>query len=83
MRSGVGDVRFVRVPGYRRIYLVLAKPNSFQCLTELDISEVPINDFDLTHVHHLPRLTTLVLNNTGIGNEACVDLDHALSLIDA
>jgi hypothetical protein len=51
---------------------VLAKPNSFQCLTELNLSETLIQDFDLTYIHHLPRLTTLLLNNTGIGNEASV-----------
>jgi hypothetical protein len=51
---------------------VLAKPHSFQCLTELDLSDVPLSDYDLTHLHHLPRLSTLLLNATGIGNEACV-----------
>jgi hypothetical protein len=51
---------------------VLAKPHSFQCLTELDLSDAPLSDYDLTHIHHLPRLSTLLLNATGIGNEACV-----------
>lgn len=50
---------------------MLGRPNSFLCLTELDLSETPLRDFDLTRVHHLP-LRTLLLNNTGIGNEACV-----------
>jgi hypothetical protein len=51
---------------------VLAKPHSFQCLTELDLSDAPLSDYELTHIHHLPRLSTLLLNATGIGNEACV-----------
>jgi hypothetical protein len=48
----------------------LAKPCSFQCLTELNLSEVSLQDLDLIHVHHLPRLSTLLLNETGIGPEA-------------
>jgi hypothetical protein len=51
---------------------VLAKPHSFQCLTELDLSDTTISDYDLTHIHHLPRLSTLLLNATGVGNEAYI-----------
>jgi hypothetical protein len=49
--------------------VVLGKPNSFLCLKEVDLSNVLLQDFDLTQIHHLP-LTTLLLNNTGIGDEA-------------
>ncbi|KAJ7629683.1 hypothetical protein DFH06DRAFT_1439985, partial [Mycena polygramma] len=31
-------------------------------------------DIDLVHIHHLPRFVTLLLNNTGIGNEAIFHL---------
>ena len=52
------------------ISLVFTRPYSFHHLSELTLSDVPLDDFDLVHVHHLPQLAILHLNNTGIGNEA-------------
>ncbi|KAG6871464.1 hypothetical protein C0993_003258, partial [Termitomyces sp. T159_Od127] len=45
-------------------------PNSFLFVTELSIRDVSIDDFELRHIHHLPRLATLLLDNTSISNEA-------------
>jgi hypothetical protein len=53
-------------------YSVFNKPHSFLFLSELSFSDTPIEDFDLVHIHHLPRLASLMLDNTGIGNEAFV-----------
>jgi hypothetical protein len=47
-----------------------SKPNSFAFLSELSFTGATISDFDLTHIQHLPKLSTLLLNNTGISNEA-------------
>ena len=47
-------------------------PNSFLSLTELSFSGIRIHDLDLIHIRHLPKLSVLFLNNTGIGNEAYV-----------
>ncbi|KIJ94986.1 hypothetical protein K443DRAFT_109529, partial [Laccaria amethystina LaAM-08-1] len=44
--------------------------NTFLSLTELSFSGTRVHDFDLIHIHHLPKLSVLFLNNTGIGNEA-------------
>ncbi|TRM68547.1 hypothetical protein BD626DRAFT_118050 [Schizophyllum amplum] len=52
------------------IFPVFSKPNSFLFLTELIFAGTPLHDFDFTHIHHLPRLAMLSLDNTGIGNEA-------------
>ncbi|KAJ2926942.1 hypothetical protein H1R20_g10141, partial [Candolleomyces eurysporus] len=49
---------------------VFGKPFSFQHLTELSFGGSRVEDFHLVHIHHLPKLSTLNLNNTGIGNEA-------------
>jgi hypothetical protein len=40
-----------------------------------------VHDFNIIHIHHLPKLSDLCLSNTGIGNEAYVqaydrDRDH-------
>ena len=51
---------------------VFGKPNSFLFLSELSFCDTSVEDFDLVHIHHLPRLATLLLTNTGIGNEAYV-----------
>ena len=53
--------------------LVFSLPNSFLFLSELSFNGIPLDDFDLVHIHHLPRLSTLRLNCTGIGNEASVE----------
>ncbi|CAK5273845.1 unnamed protein product [Mycena citricolor] len=54
----------------RDILPIFSKPNSFLFLSELCLSGTRVHESDLLHVHHLPRLVTLLLNNTGIGNEA-------------
>lgn len=51
------------------IYAVFAKFGGFAYLRELRLSDAPISDFDLTYLHHLPRLALLALDNTTIGNE--------------
>jgi hypothetical protein len=56
---------------------VFSKPNSFLFLSELSFCGTRVQDFDLVHIHHLPRLVTLLLNNTGIGNEAYAILHHS------
>ncbi|KAJ7651061.1 hypothetical protein FB45DRAFT_1018418 [Roridomyces roridus] len=56
--------------GGKDLMTVFSKPNSFLFLAELSFNGVRVEDFDLFHIQHLPRLITLSLNNTGIGNEA-------------
>jgi hypothetical protein len=51
---------------------VFSKPHSFLFLSELSLSGTRVHDIDVVHIHHLPRLVTLIMNNTGIGNEASV-----------
>ena len=41
-------------------------------MTEISLSDTPLRDFDIVSIHHLPRLSVLWLNNTGIGTEAFV-----------
>lgn len=53
-------------------FAVFSKPHSFLFLTELSFSATRVQDADIVHIHHLPRLVTLLLNNTGIGNEGSV-----------
>ena len=48
------------------------KPNSFLFVSEMSLSDTPLQDFDIVSIHHLPRLSVLWLNNTGIGTEAFV-----------
>ncbi|KAF9007379.1 hypothetical protein BDQ17DRAFT_1539788 [Cyathus striatus] len=58
-----------------------SKPDNFINLSELSFSGTQVEDFHLINIHHLPRLSTLFLNNTGIGNEAIfllVPLKHTL-----
>ncbi|KAG6861623.1 hypothetical protein C0995_014062 [Termitomyces sp. Mi166 len=58
------------------------QPNSFLFVSELSLRDTPIDDFDLRHIHHLPRLTTLLLDNTSISNEAIfllIPLKHTLT----
>ncbi|EAU85193.1 hypothetical protein CC1G_06209 [Coprinopsis cinerea okayama7 len=49
---------------------ILNKPGSFESLTELSLAGSRINDFDLIHIHRLPKLSALHLNQTSVGNEA-------------
>ncbi|KAJ8523104.1 hypothetical protein ONZ45_g388 [Pleurotus djamor] len=49
---------------------IFGKPNSYLFLAELSISGTPLRDSDIMHIHHLPRLTSLFLEETTIGNEA-------------
>ena len=49
---------------------VFTRPHSFRLLSELFLSDTPLDDYDLVHVHHLANLSILHLDNTGIGNEA-------------
>ncbi|KAJ7081613.1 hypothetical protein B0H15DRAFT_854440 [Mycena belliarum] len=58
----------------RDILPVFGKPNSFIFLAELSFCGTRLENTDLVHIHHLPRLATLLLNNTGIGNEAVYHL---------
>ncbi|KAJ7052014.1 hypothetical protein C8F01DRAFT_1066440 [Mycena amicta] len=53
----------------KSLLTVFSKPNSFLFLSELSFNGTRVQDIDLVHIHHLPRLMTLLLNNTGIGNE--------------
>lgn len=48
------------------------KPNSFLFVSEISLSDTPLQDFDVVSIHHLPRLSVLWLNNTEIGTEAFV-----------
>ncbi|KAG6815503.1 hypothetical protein H0H93_009634, partial [Arthromyces matolae] len=52
-----------------RILAAFSLPNSFLFVTELSLRDTPINDSDLRHIHHLPRLATLLMDNTSISNE--------------
>ena len=52
--------------------IAFQKPNSFLFVSEISLSDTPLQDFDIVSVHHLPRLSVLWLNNTGIGSEAFV-----------
>ncbi|KAH9948596.1 hypothetical protein B0H21DRAFT_230902 [Amylocystis lapponica] len=58
----------------RDLLHVFAKPNSFVFLAEISLSGAQLDDFDLTSIHHLPRLACLWISNTGIGNEAIYHL---------
>ncbi|KIY45136.1 hypothetical protein FISHEDRAFT_67103 [Fistulina hepatica ATCC 64428] len=52
------------------IFPVFGEPNSFSFLRALSFSHASLTDFDLMHIHHLPHLSKLLLDDTGIGNEA-------------
>lgn len=54
--------------------LVFNQPNSFTFLTYLSFSGCRVLDMDIMYIQHLPKLAILLLNNTGISNEACVGL---------
>ncbi|OBZ72512.1 hypothetical protein A0H81_07389, partial [Grifola frondosa] len=60
--------------GAHELMRVFTRPNSFLFLKEINLSGAPLRDFDITNIHHLPRLARLWLSNTGIGNEAIYHL---------
>ncbi|TCD67810.1 hypothetical protein EIP91_011938 [Steccherinum ochraceum] len=67
------------------LLLVFAKPNSFLFLNEINLSGAKLEDVDIRHIHHLPRLAKLWISNTGIGNEAIyllVPLKRTLAELD-
>ncbi|GLB44753.1 putative MINDY deubiquitinase [Lyophyllum shimeji] len=47
-----------------------SQPNSFLFLSELSLRDIAIQDFDMIYIQHLPKLSTLLLDNTAISNEA-------------
>lgn len=51
-------------------HAVFTKPHSFLFLEELDFSGARLRDIELTHVHHLPRLSVVILTDTGVSDEA-------------
>ncbi|KAI0064939.1 hypothetical protein BV25DRAFT_210514 [Artomyces pyxidatus] len=53
---------------------VLGSPGSFRALTFLLLDNVPLENRDILHIHHLPMLAGLNLCNTGIGDEAVFHL---------
>ncbi|TFK50185.1 hypothetical protein OE88DRAFT_1632051, partial [Heliocybe sulcata] len=61
----------------RELLQVFLKPNSFARLAIMDLRDTSLQDIDLTYLHHLPLLAVLLLDNTGIGNEA---IFHIVSL---
>ncbi|KAJ7202748.1 hypothetical protein B0H12DRAFT_1330755 [Mycena haematopus] len=77
MTESMGDEDGLNLAG-RDVFPVFSKPHSFLFLTELSFGGTPIQDADIVHIHHLPRLVTLLLHNTGIGNEASVQFVAAV-----
>lgn len=51
------------------IFSVFGKPDAFRTLTRLTFSGIRLLDSDIIHFHHLPRLSVLLLDETGITNE--------------
>ncbi|KIY68015.1 hypothetical protein CYLTODRAFT_352175 [Cylindrobasidium torrendii FP15055 ss-10] len=60
--------------GSRDIIKVFNEPNSFTFLTYLSFSGCRVLDMDIMYIQHLPKLAILLLNNTGISNEAVYSL---------
>ena len=52
------------------IFFVFGKPDAFRALTRLTFSGTRLLDSDIVYFHHLPRLSVLLLDETGIANEA-------------
>lgn len=52
------------------IITVLRSPGSFHLLRKIVLSDVHLSDDDLTKLGDLPRLETLFLDDTQIGDEA-------------
>ncbi|KAJ7505587.1 hypothetical protein B0H11DRAFT_1850811 [Mycena galericulata] len=73
LTESMGDEDGLNLAG-KETLPVFSKPNSFLFLTELSFCGTRVQDIDIVHIHHLPRLVTLLLNNTGIGNEAIYHL---------
>ncbi|KAF7335460.1 hypothetical protein MVEN_02199300 [Mycena venus] len=73
MTESMGDEDGLNLAG-KDVFPVFSKPYSFLFLTELSFNGTRVQDADIVHIHHLPRLMTLSLNNTGIGNEAIFNL---------
>ncbi|KAJ7464597.1 hypothetical protein FB451DRAFT_1561839 [Mycena latifolia] len=73
LAESMGDEDGLNLAG-KGILPVFSKPNSFLFLSELSFSGTRVLDHDLVHIQHLPRLAHLLLNNTGIGNEAIYNL---------
>ncbi|KAJ7690790.1 hypothetical protein B0H14DRAFT_3532173 [Mycena olivaceomarginata] len=73
MTDSMGDEDGLNLSG-KEVFSVFSKPHSFLFLTELSFSATRVQDADIVHIHHLPRLVTLLLNNTGIGNEGVFNL---------
>ncbi|KAK0470315.1 uncharacterized protein EV420DRAFT_1499782 [Desarmillaria tabescens] len=69
LSNSLADEDGLNIDG-RDVFSVFSKPNSFLFLSFLSLSGTLVHDFDLVHIQHLPRLSALLLNNTGIGNEA-------------
>ncbi|KAF9048813.1 hypothetical protein BJ165DRAFT_1343694 [Panaeolus papilionaceus] len=49
--------------------LALGKPQKYQALTELSLCGLKLGDSDIIYFHHLPRLSIMLLDDTGLGNE--------------
>ncbi|KAG6817233.1 hypothetical protein H0H87_011290 [Tephrocybe sp. NHM501043] len=65
-----------------RTLAVFNQPNSFLFVSELSLRDIHVHNFNFTHIHHLPRLATLLLDNTSISNEAIfllLPLKHTLT----
>ncbi|THU88984.1 hypothetical protein K435DRAFT_678904 [Dendrothele bispora CBS 962.96] len=60
--------------GGRGVLDVLDKPNSFMFLTEIDFGGTKLEDGDLAKIGRLPKLTSVGLDQTGIGNEGIFNL---------
>ncbi|KAJ6489068.1 hypothetical protein C8R45DRAFT_901995 [Mycena sanguinolenta] len=73
MAESMGEEDGLNLAG-KDVFPVFSKPHSFLFLTELSFSGTRVQDADIVHIHHLPRLSTLLLHNTGIGNEAVFNL---------
>ncbi|KAJ7315335.1 hypothetical protein DFH08DRAFT_715623 [Mycena albidolilacea] len=73
MTDSMSDEDGLNLSG-KEVFSVFSKPHSFLFLTELSFSGTRVQDADIVHIHHLPRLVTLLLNNTGIGNEGVFNL---------
>ncbi|KAJ6578054.1 hypothetical protein B0H19DRAFT_1208086 [Mycena capillaripes] len=73
MTETMGDEDGLNLAG-KDVLPVFSKPHSFLFLSELSLCGTRVQDIDVVHIHHLPRLVTLLLNNTGIGNEAIFHL---------
>ncbi|PPQ74605.1 hypothetical protein CVT24_004194 [Panaeolus cyanescens] len=51
------------------LHIALGKPQKFLSLTEISLCGLKLDDSDIIYFHHLPRLSIMLLDNTGLGNE--------------